>query len=442
MTINSKRRLLGCALAFCLSLAACKKDEKDPTPEVEVQAEAAAAGDITLHIEGDAVLFPLDQAAITPKISSPVRKFLVQRGARVHKGQLLAQLENRDMTAAAEDASGSYQQAQSAYQTATKASVPEDYQKAELDFQQAKTNLDVQQKIFDARQALFTQGAIPGRDLDTARLNLVQAQAQFDQARKHFEGAQAVTRDQALKNAEGQLKSAHGKLQSAEASVSYSEIRSPIDGVVTDRPFFAGEMAAAGIPLITVMETASLLAKSHLPQTQAQQLKLGSPATVTVAGVEKPVEGKVTLISPALDAGSTTVEVWVKIDNKKGILKPGTSARVAITAQTVKDTIVIPSSALLKDDAGKMSVMVVDKSTAKKREVTTGISDGEDVQILSGVKAGEQVITTGGYGLDDGTKVKVVAAEEKKDEPGAADDKKDDSGDKKPSADKKSGEKD
>jgi HlyD family secretion protein len=61
---------------------------------------------------------------------------------------------------------------------------------------------------------------------------------------------------------------------------------------------------------------------------------------------------------------------------------------------------------------------------------------------LSGVKAGEQVITTGGYGLDDGTKVKVVAAEEKKDEPGAADDKKDDSGDKKPSADKKSGEKD
>ena len=108
MMNQSKRRVLGCALAFSLSMMACKKDEKQPAPEVEVQAEAAATADITQHVEGDAVLFPLDQAAITPKISSPVRKFLVQRGVRVHRGQLLAQLENRDMAAAAEDASGSY----------------------------------------------------------------------------------------------------------------------------------------------------------------------------------------------------------------------------------------------------------------------------------------------------------------------------------------------
>lgn len=429
-----KKPILVCALALSLSLGACKKSEKEPTPEVEVQAEAAAKGDITLHVEGDAVLFALDQAAITPKMSSPVRKFFVQRGARVHRGQLLARLENRDVSAAAEDASGTYQQAQSAYQTATKASVPEDYQKAELDFEQAKTNLDVQQKIFDARQNLFTQGAIPGRDLDTARLNLVQAQSQFDQARKHFESAKAVTREEAIKNAEGQLKSAHGKLRNAEASVSYTEIRSPIDGVVTDRPFFEGEMAAAGTPLITVMETASLLAKAHLPQAEAQPLKPGSAATVTVTGVEKPVEGKVTLISPALDPGSTTVEVWVKVDNKNGVLKPGTSARVAIAAQTIKDTIVIPASAILKDDTGKTSVMVVEKSAAKKHDVTTGVRDGDDIQIVNGVKPGEQVITVGAYGLDDGTKVKVVAGDEKKDDAG---DKKDE-----PAGEKKSEDKD
>jgi multidrug efflux pump subunit AcrA (membrane-fusion protein) len=414
MMTNGKRLMLGCAIALSLVSVACNKAEKEPTPEVEVQAEAAATGDITLHVEGDAVLFPLDQAAITPKVSSPVRNFFVQRGARVRRGQLLARLENRDVAAAAEDASGSYQQARSAYLMATKGSLPEDYQKAELDFTQAKTNLDVQQKIFDARQALFTQGAIPGRDLDTARLNLVQAQSQFDQANKHFESAKAVTREEAIKNAEGQLKSAQGKLNGAQASVSYTEIRSPIDGVVTERPFFEGEMAAAGVPLITVMETSSLLAKSHLPQAAAQQLKLGAAANVTVAGVEKPVEGKVTLISPALDPGSTTVEVWVKIDNKKGGLKPGTAARVAIAAEMVKGAIVVPASAILKEDAGKTSVMVVESSAAKKREVTTGIADGDDIQIVSGVKAGEQVITVGGYGLDDGTKVKVAAAAEDK----------------------------
>jgi len=423
----TKQLTLVCVASLALLFAACNKAEKEPTPEVEVQAETAAKGEITQHVEGDAVLFPLDQAAITPKISSPVAKFLVQRGARVKRGQLLARLENRDVAGAAEDAKGGYQQARSAYLTATRASVPEDFQKAELDFEQAKTNLDVQQKIFDARQELFKQGAIPGRDLDTARLNLVQAQSQFNQANKHLESAKAVTREEAIKNAQGQLQSAHGKLENATAAVTYTEIRSPIDGVVTDRPFFEGEMAAAGTPLITVMETTSLVAKAHLPQGDAQALKVGAVANVTIAGVEKPVEGKVTLVSPALDPGSTTVEVWVKIDNKKGELKPGTAARIAIAAQTAQDAIVIPASAILKDDAGKTMVMVVENSAAKKREVSTGIKDGDDIQIVSGLKAGEQVITSGSYGLEDGTKVKVAAAEDKKDEPAGADKK---SGDK------------
>jgi HlyD family secretion protein len=399
-------------LMVALLLAACKKEEKEPTPEVTVQTQAAAAKEITQHVEGDAVLFPLDQAAITPKISAPVRQFFVQRGAKVHRGELLARLESRDVAGAAEDASGAYQQAQSAYLTATRASVPEDYQKAELDYEQAKTSLDVQQKIFDARQNLFKQGAIPGRDLDTARVNLVQAQGQFNEASKHLESVKAVTREQALKNAEGQLKSAQGKLKQAQASVSYTEIRSPIEGVVTERPYFAGEIAQAGNPLITVMDTSSLLAKAHLPQEQAQGLKIGADAEIKVSGMEKPIGGKVTLVSPALDTGSTTVEVWVKVPNKDGALKPGTAARVAIASETVKNAIVVPQSAILKDESGKTSVMVVDAGSAKKREVNTGITDGENVQVVSGLKPGEQVITVGAYGLDDGTKVKIGSAED------------------------------
>ncbi|ABF39313.1 secretion protein HlyD [Candidatus Koribacter versatilis Ellin345] len=415
------KTLLLFATTSLFLLAGCSKQEKAPTPEVEVQAEAVAAHEITLHVQGDAVLFALQQAAITPKVSAPVRKFFVQRGARVHRGQLLARLESRDVSAAAEDARGGFQQAESSYKTATQAAVPEEYQKAELDYEQAKTNLDVQQKIFDARQKLFQEGAIPGRDLDTARLNLVQAQSQFNEASKHLESAKAVTREQSMRNAEGQLQSARGKLQVAEASVSYTEIRSPIDGVVTDRPFFDGEMTTPGTPLITVMETSSLLAKAHLPQAEAQQLKPGDDATVTVQGLEKPVPGKVTMVSPALDPGSTTVEVWVKVENKEGALKPGTAARVAIAARTLKDALTIPSSAVLKDDSGKAFVMVVENAMARKRDVQIGITDGDDVQIVEGLKAGEQVITTGSFGLDDKTKVKVVAAEKASD---SADDKK------------------
>ena len=121
-----------------------------------------------------------------------------------------------------------------------------------------------------------------------------------------------MSREAALKAAQGQLTSAEGKYKGAEAQVNYSEIRSPIDGVVTDRPLFAGETAAAGAPLITVMDTSVLLAKTHIAQSLAQQLKVGDGATVHVPGVADPVPAKVSMISPALDPGSTTVEVWLR----------------------------------------------------------------------------------------------------------------------------------
>ncbi len=415
------RVLLASAAALPFLLAGCKK-EATPAVEVTVQAEHPEQGTISEHISVDAILSPLAQAAIEPKITAPVRKFYVQRGAKVKEGQLLAMLENADLAAAALDNKGSYIAAQAAYDTATKAQVPEDVQKAELDFAQAKANLELNQGIVNSRKQLFAEGAIPGRDLDTAQAALVQAQAAYDTASKHLESMKAVTRQSELKTAEGQLSSAEGKLKGAEAQVNYSEIHSPINGVVTERTLFAGETAAAGAPLLTVMDTSSLLAKAHLAQSVAQQMKVGDDAQIQVPGIADPVKAKVSLISPALDPGSTTVEVWLKTDNKAGKLKVGTPVQALITGRTVANALKIPQPAVLTAQDGSKSVMVVGSDgAAHKKAVTLAISDGDDVQVLSGVAASDMVITGGAYGLDDGTKVKVGPAEgEDKAKPGAS----------------------
>src|ERR1700722_15145561 len=115
-------------------LSGCKAKEETPS----VEAVAVAKQPLTQEVTADAVLAPLAQAAITPKITAPVHQFYVQRGAKVKAGQLLAVLENRDLTAAELDNKGAYEQAQAAFQTATKASVPEDYQKAVQDVAQTK----------------------------------------------------------------------------------------------------------------------------------------------------------------------------------------------------------------------------------------------------------------------------------------------------------------
>ena len=400
--------VLLCAL-ITLSLGCKKKDEEAPTPEVYVQAAHPEQGSISDQITADALLTPLAQSAISPKVSAPVKKWLVQRGAHVQAGQLLATLENSDLAAAALDNKGTYTAAQATFETATKATAPEDYTKAKLDLAQAKATLDLNQSIFTARTQLFTEGAIPGRDLDTAKATLVQSQAAYDIAQQHLESLQNVSNKAAIQNAQGNLESAKGKYLGAEAQLSYTEIRSPISGVVTDRPLFAGETAAAGTPLVTVMDTSALIAKLHIAQMQAQQLSIGATAKLTVPGIADPVPATVSLVSPALDTGSTTVEVWLRVENSKGTLKAGTPVHASITGRTISNALIVPAEAIQTspDGNGKFVMIIAADSTAHKKAVTLGVQNSEDVQILSGVTAPDTVISTGAYGLDDNTKVKI-----------------------------------
>lgn len=414
---------LASLLLCCVALSqGCKKAaDEAPSAEVTVQAEKVAQGDLTEYITGSTVLSPLAQAAIVPKITAPVSRFLVQRGARVRKGQVLAVLENSDLSATVQDTHGSLTQADASYTTTTGAQVPEDEKRARLDVAQAKANLDLAKTVYEARQNLLKEGAIPQRDADTARAALVQAQSAYDIAEEHLHSLGSVSQAATLRSAQGALESAKGKYQAAKAGLSYSDIRSPINGVVTDRPLFAGEMANAGQAIVTVMDTSSLIAKLHLSQEQVAHVKIGDDAIAKVAGSDQAVHGKLTLISPAVDTGSTTIEVWVTLPNRDGKLKAGTSAEVSIAGRTLRNVTTVPNEALIATKSGAPAVMVIGPDMiAHQTPVKTGITDGKDTQALSGVHVGQQVVTSGAYGMDDGTKVKIGPADE--DTPAAADD--------------------
>jgi len=400
------------ALVTLPMMAGCSADKGDKEPTVAVQVAAVETTTIQHTITTEAILFPRQQAAIVPKISAPVQKFLVKRGSPVHEGELLAVLENRDLSAAAQDTGGAYKQAEATYETTTAAGLPEEIQKAEADEQQAKQVLDAQEKVFQSRQQLFDQGALPRKELDQSRVEITQARNQHAIAKKHLDYLIAKGKEQALKSAAGQLESAKGKYLGAQAQLSYSEIRSPIDGVVTDRPLYPGEMAADGTPLLTVMDVSSVIAKAHISQSDAAALKVGDQGTMTVPGIEEPIAGKVTVVSPALDPNSTTVEVWLEARNPKHQLKPGTSVHLSLTAQTVKDALVVPASSVITAPDGATTVMLAGSDgRAHQRTVKLGIRNGDDVHILDGVTSTDKVVTTGAYGLPDKTKIKIEAAE-------------------------------
>jgi multidrug efflux pump subunit AcrA (membrane-fusion protein) len=376
--------LLGVALVAGLLMSGCKPaDTAEETPTVTVQVGAAEKEPIQLKVIADAVLYPRDQAALVPKVSAPVKKFLVNRGSPVKAGQLLAELENQDLAGAQLKSQGGFQQAQVTYDMQV--------QKVEQDTKLAKQTLDAQQRLYDSRQALYKEGAVSAKDVEDANVALTQARNAYELAQKQAD----------LKIAEAQRNAAKGDMASAEAQVSYTKITSPIDGVVTDRPFYAGETPPTGAALITIMDLSQVVARAHISQLDATHLKAGDEATIAVPGQGPAIKAKVTLVSPALDPGSTTVEVWVQAANPGGRLKPGVSARVTMVGQTVPNAIVAPAAALLTDTDGVTSMIVLDTDNKPhKKKVKVGIRDAGDVQITDGLQGGERVVTVGAFELD------------------------------------------
>ena len=407
------------SLAAPLLLLACSKPQEPEKSAAPVQVTSVTQATIRKIVKGDGAIFPIDQASLMPKLAAPVQKFYVNRGDHVRQGQLLAVLENRDLMAAVTESKGAVEQAESNLRTTEGATIPESVGKAQIDVETAREARDNAKKILDSRQQLFKEGALPGRQVDESQAAYSQAVGVYRAAEEHLRALQSVSKEEQVKTAAAQVQSAKAHMASQETQVAYSRIVSPISGVVADRPLNAGEMANPGSALISIMDISRVVARIQVPQAESSTLKVGQTARLTQPDSKEEVEGKVTVVSPAADPNSTTVQVWIQIANPDERLKPGTAMHAEIATEVYKAATVVPVAAILPGEEGGTAVLTVSSdSIAHKRSVTLGVREGNQVQILSGVNPGEEVVTVGGMGLDDKTKVKVVttAVEESDDE--------------------------
>ena len=247
--------------------------------------------------------------------TAPVRKFFVHRGDHVKQGQLLAELENRDLVAAAAESKSAIDQANSNLRATEGATIPDAMVKAQSDLEAARQSRDATKKLLDSREQLFKEGALAGRQVDESRLAYTQAQSQYQAAEEHLKTLQGVGKEEQIKSAAIQVQTAKAHYQSQEAQLAYSRVISPMAGVVADRPLNEGEIAAPGVPLMTIMDISRIVARVNVPQGDASSLKVGQNATITQTDSSEQTEGKVTVVSPSTDPNTTTVQVWIQIPN-------------------------------------------------------------------------------------------------------------------------------
>lgn len=402
------KHLLPAALAAAVLTGCHSGQEEESKPLVEVKVVRAVEEDVRVVVRAPATVFAREQANIAPRLTAPVRELAARKGDAVSAGQVLARLENRDILAQRVEAAAALADAEATLAKVGSGTLPTEIERARGQVATTQAALNQAQKFYDRRKQLFDQGAIPGRDLLVSETDLAQAKTNHEVAVKALQLLEGQSKERDLQIARSRVEQARGRLAFIDVQLSYSEVRSPFSGTLTEQFLFPGDMAKPDTPIFTVADLSIAVARAQVPESSASDIRRGESCALSPS--DRPgtaFTGAVTVVNRAVDPSRRTVEVWCEIPNAGQQLRAGVFGSVAIVTGSLKKAVVVPIPAVqMEEGSSKGAVMVVDAARkASKRQVETAPAEDGKVALLSGVRAGETVIVEGGYSLPEGTPV-------------------------------------
>lgn len=388
--------------------------EADEEVVVSVHVAPAERREIASEVSAAGTVFPRAQATVSAAVGARIRQMRLLQNVWVRAGDVIARLDDRDLRAQRAEAVAALEEARLSARGVGKGAIPLAGAQAERDLRDARAGVENAHALYERRRGLYALGGIALKELEAAQLALAQAENSLRLAERTAALRRTVIDPNDRAVAASRVRQSRQRVATLDAQLRLTTIRAPISGNVTEQFQFAGEYVAAGGRLVTIADIDKLIVKARFADTVAARIREGDPAMVLpddTHGVS--LSGRVSLVSRTADPQSRAVEVWVSLpgvdpQRTRFRLRPGGSADVVVTDRRVNKAIVVPASAVTLDaanaDAG--TVMVVDaENVAHEKKVRVGIRAGNQVQIVSGLRAGERVVTEGNYALPDGAKV-------------------------------------
>jgi membrane fusion protein, multidrug efflux system len=382
--------LMALALAGCrgeLPASAQEKSKASPhaqgLPVREVRVVPATERALPRTVAATGTLAAEDQITLSAKVAGRVEILDIDLGTRVHRGQAIAQLDQTDYKLRVEQAEAALQQARARLGLSPSGKDERVDPDQTAIVRQARAVLDEAKLTRDRSIKLLEQQLIARAQLDTAEANLQVAEGRYQDALEE------------VRNRQGVLAQRRSELDLARQQLIDTVVLAPVDGAVSLRQTARGEYLAAGAPMATLVRIHPLRLRVSVPEREAIGVKVGQLVRLTIEGDASVYSGRVARLAPIVQELNRTLAVEAEIPNERGLLRAGAFARAEIVTEAAQPIVTVPAAALIVF-AGVEKVLVVRDGKTAEIRVQTGRRLGDEIEIVDGLKRGEQVVDNPG----------------------------------------------
>ncbi|OIP71571.1 MAG: efflux transporter periplasmic adaptor subunit [Oscillatoriales cyanobacterium CG2_30_44_21] len=371
--------------------------ETAATQAIAVSTVTLKSQSVTNTLELSGSIRPVEQATLSTRVMGRITALSLESGDRFRKGDVLASIDVMDLNAQTGQAELGVAQAQAEVFRSQASLNQLESQKLE-----AQSALRLAQVTQSRTSRLQAEGAVSQSALDDANTALEQARARVAQSEAGIRQSQA-----AIEQTQAAVSRAELSVVSSDISASYGTIFAPFDGVVVQKMAYEGEMAAPGTPLLKVENPNKLELEISVPEENLRLVRVGQAVKVQFDAVNQTINGTIQQIVPAANAQSRSFMVKIPLNNSNKLIS-GMFGRIALPIGANKETLFVPNTALIQRGQlqGVYVVESVDeKAIAVLRWVKTGKTQNEQIEIVSGLKTGDRIITSNIGQLSDGQPV-------------------------------------
>ncbi|MBZ2175129.1 efflux RND transporter periplasmic adaptor subunit [Schnuerera sp. xch1] len=381
---------------------------------IPVKLENVSKGDIVESINYIGTIEPKKSTTISPTIAGQIVEVYVEEGVKVKAGDLLVKIDDSQLDASLKTSQKKLETLKTNYNYLVD-KVDEFYDSNPLikKLENAQSNYEFLKEERDKHEKLYDEGAISKSAYD-------KIQQETDTARLQFEELEATIDDKYNQlvhekdMAEKQIEELNSSINELNNKIGDTLIKAPIDGVVKMVEGNVGDLAAVGKPLVAIDNNEEIIVKINVPESDISKMSIGSKALLGMNGVDDEITAEVSKVIPNINPNTRIgmVEIGPIKNEKPDLLFSGNSTNTRIVTNEVKDKLIIPKNSI-KKLKGKDVVYLYKDGVVKEVEIETGITVGENTEVVSGLKEGDKIAVTNLSKLLDGAKVYAFKGEDK-----------------------------